>query len=304
MKRRNVAASVRARLLRLARERNQEFGLVLLRYALERLLYRMSVSPHADQFLLKGALLFELWFDVPHRPTRDADLLGFGSPEAPRLETVFREICSLEGNDGVTFPPSAVKAAAIREDARYAGVRVTLLGLIDGARCPVQIDVGFGDAVTPAPESVVYPTMLAEFPAPKLRVYPRCTAAAEKLETLVVRGIANSRMKDYYDLWVLARRSEFRGETLSRAIRRTFDRRGTALPADLPLGLADAFAQDPRKRTQWQAFQKKHDLEALELESVVAVVRDFLWPAIMAARADARYRSCWRRGGPWSPAPE
>ena len=165
MNQRNTAASVRARLLTRARETRQDFNLVLTRYALERLLYRLSVSPHADQFLLKGALLFDLWFDIPHRPTRDADLLGFGSAELPHLEVVFKDVCTMETDDGVTFRPDTVQAAEIRMEANYAGVRVTLLGLIDGARCPIQVDIGFGDAVTPGPEDVQYPVMLSEFAA-------------------------------------------------------------------------------------------------------------------------------------------
>jgi len=175
---RNLAASVRARLLNRARETRQDFNLILTRYALERLLYRLSISPHANQFLLKGALLFDLWFDIPHRPTRDADFLGLGSGELPHLETIFRDVCMMDAEDGVMFRPDTIQAAEIRKEANYAGVRVTLLGLIDGARCPIQIDIGFGDAVTPGPEEVRYPVMLPDFEAPKLRVYPRYTVAA------------------------------------------------------------------------------------------------------------------------------
>lgn len=235
MNQRNTAASVRARLLTRARETRQDFNLVLTRYVLERLLYRLSVSPHADQFLLKGALLFDLWFDIPHRPTRDADFMGFGSAELPHLEAVFKDVCAMETDDGVTFRPDTVQAAEIRKEANYAGVRVTLLGLIDGARCPIQVDIGFGDAVTPGPEDVQYPVMLSEFSAPKLRVYPRYTVVAEKLEALASLGIANSRMKDYFDLWILSRYTEFDGDTLRRAIRATFDRRKTTFPRTSPL---------------------------------------------------------------------
>lgn len=234
---RNVAASVRARLLNRARENGQDFNLILIRYALERLLYRLSISPHADQFLLKGALLFNLWFDIPHRPTRDADFLGLGSTELPDLETIFRNVCTVDAEDGMTFRPDTVQAVEIRKEAIYAGVRVTLLGLIDGARCQVQIDIGFGDAVTPGPEEVQYPVMLPDFDVPKLRGYPRYTVVAEKLEAIAALGIANSRMKDFFDLWILSRHTDFDGDTLRRAIRATFDRRKTPLPADVPFGL-------------------------------------------------------------------
>ena len=301
MNQRNIAASVRARLLNRARETRQDFNLVLTRYALERLLYRLSVSPHADQFLLKGALLFDLWFDIPHRPTRDADFLGFVPAELPRLEGVFKEVCAIDTGDGVTFRPDTVQAAEIRKEANYAGVRVTLLGLIDEARCPIQIDIGFGDAVTPGPEDVQYPVMLPEFDAPKLRVYPRYTVVAEKLEALASLGIANSRMKDYFDLWILSRYTDFDGDTLRRAIRATFDRRKTALPMDTPFGLSDGFVRDAHKQRQWQAFLGKNKIEALSLEEVIATLRDFLLPVIMAANADAHHPQHWRAGGPWSP---
>lgn len=300
MNQRNTAASVRARLLTRARETRQDFNLVLTRYALERLLYRLSVSPHAGQFLLKGALLFDLWFDIPHRPTRDVDLLGFGSAELPRLETVFKDVCAMETDDGITLRPDTVHAAEIRKEANYAGVRITLLGLIDGARCSIQVDIGLGDAVTPGPEDAQYPVMLSEFAAPKLRVYPRYTVVAEKLEALVSLGIANSRMKDYFDLWILSRYTEFDGDTLRRAVRATFDRRKTMLPPDIPFGLTDGFAQDAQKQSQWQGFLRKNRLEALRLNDVVASLRDFLLPVIAAASADADYPQYWPAGGPWS----
>ena len=257
MNSRNMAASVRARLLNRARDSRQDFNLVLTRYAIERLLYRISVSPYADQFLLKGALLFDLWFDIPHRPTRDADFLGFGSAALPRIERIFRELCTQESDDGVVFTPESVKVSDIRKEANYDGVRVIMLGLIDGARCHVQIDIGFGDAVTPDPEEVDYPVILEDFAAPRLRVYPRYTVVAEKFEALTSLGIANSRMKDYFDLWILARHSDFDGTTLSRAVQATFDRRNTPLRLDPPLGLTDTFANDSQKNTQWRAFLKK-----------------------------------------------
>lgn len=302
MNERNVAASVRARLLNRARETKQDFNLVLTRYAIERLLYRISISKHADQFLLKGALLFDLWFDIPHRPTRDADFLGFGSAELPHIEAVFREICTIETHDGVAFQPDTVHAAEIRKEANYAGVRVMLLGVIDGARCQIQIDIGFGDAVTPGPEDVEYPVMLAEFAAPKLRVYPRYTVVAEKFEALSSLGIANSRMKDYFDLWILAQHTDFDGDTLRQAIRATFDRRKTALTGDAPFGLTDAFAQDAQKQAQWQAFLRKNRLEALALNDVIAALVAFMLPVIKATNANAVFSARWQAGGPWSPA--
>jgi len=277
---RNTAASVRAKLLNMARTDKRDFTLVLTRYALERLLYRLSISEHADHFLLKGALLFDLWFDVPFRPTRDMDLLGFGVAEEPHLIAAFSDLCTLEVDDGIRFDAQSIRAAEIRKEANYAGIRVTLLAWIDGARCPVQVDVGYGDAVTPAPESVEYPVMLQEFPAPRLRVYPRYTVVAEKLDAMITLGVANSRMKDYFDLWVLAQHSDFDGAVLRQAIDATLSRRGTGIPPDVPFGLSDAFATDSQKQMQWQGFLKKNRLEALSLNQVVADLRKFLMPPL------------------------
>lgn len=298
---RNIAASVRARLLNRARETKQDFNLILTRYALERLLYRLSISPYADQFLLKGALLFDLWFDIPHRPTRDADFLGFGSSEPQHIEAAFKEISALDAGDGVTFQPNSVQINEIRKDANYAGLRVTLLGLIDGARCHIQIDIGFGDVVTPGPEDVEYPVMLPGFAAPKLRVYPRYTVVAEKFEALSSLGIANSRMKDYFDLWILARHTEFDGNILRQAIKATFDRRKSVLTGQAPFGLTDAFAQDIQKQTQWQAFLRKNRLDAPALGNLIASLSTFLLPVVEAASAEKILQTFWRAGGPWAP---
>ena len=297
---RNVGASVRARLLARARETRQDFSLVLTRYAIERLLYRIGVSRHADHFLLKGALLFDLWFDVPHRPTRDVDLLGFGSAELLLMESTFKEISAIAEDDGVTFDPDTVRATEIRKDANYAGLRVGLLGSIDGARCQLQIDIGFGDAVTPEPDDVEYPVMLPEFAAPKLRAYPRYTVVAEKLEALTSLGLANSRMKDYFDLWVLARYAEFDANILCRAVRATFDRRATGLTGSVPLGLTDTFAQDAQKDAQWQAFLKRNRLEGLALSEVIAALGRFLLPVVEAAASNSPLQGQWTSGGPWS----
>ena len=299
MSSRNIPASVRNRLLIHAREKKQDFNLVLTRYAIERLLYRLSISPHSAQFVLKGALLFDLWFDVPHRPTRDADFLGFGSAEQPRLEQVFRDISAIEVNDGMIFQPNTCQASEIRKEAGYSGVRVTLIGNLDAARCSIQIDIGFGDAVTPAPEYVRYPVILPEFTAPELRVYPRYTVVAEKFHALTSLGIVNSRMKDYFDLWVLSRESVFEGELLKLAIESTFDRRKTPLPSETPIGLSEAFAQDAQKQTQWKAFLRKNGLESLSLQDVVESLQGFLIPVIKAASAGIPFQNHWEGKGPW-----
>lgn len=273
---RNSAASVRARLLNKARAQGVDFQLLLTRYGLERLLYRLSVSRERDNFLLKGALLFDLWYDVPLRPTRDIDLLGFGLAEIPLLLDAFEGICAIEVDDGITFDSASIRADEIRKEANYAGIRLTLTGTIDGARCPVQIDVGYGDAVTPAPESARYPVMFSDMPAPTLRVYPRYTVVAEKLEAIISLGMANSRMKDYFDLWVILRDAELDQTILVQAIEATLNRRGTRKPSGVPIGLSEQFSSDQQKLMQWKAFINRNQLTAASLEQTVQDLRTAL----------------------------
>ena len=273
----NVAASVRARLLTRAKEQDMDYNLILTKYAQERLLYRLSVSQWADAFVLKGALLFDLWFDQPHRPTRDMDLLGFGSSDMAKLVTVFCTVCALPHDDGIVFDPATVRAAEIRKEANYAGVRITLMGILDGARCAVQIDVGFGDAVTPEPERVSYPVLLPGMLAPQIRAYPRYTMVAEKFQAMVSLGMVNTRLKDYFDVWFLTQRAPLEPAVLLQAISATFARRGTPLPQRLPMGLSDMFAKDPSKQKQWAAFLRKNKLQAPPLDSLVSELRAVFW---------------------------
>lgn len=299
MSARNIGASVRDRLLNKARTEKLDFNLLLTRYVLERMLYRLSISKQRDQFLLKGALLFDLWFDVPHRPTHDADFLGFGSAEIPHIEEIFRDICRIEVEDGIAFQPDTVKAAEIRKEANYAGVRVTLLGMLDSARCAVQIDIGFGDAVVPGPDEVHYPVILGEMPGPHLHVYPRYSVVAEKLEALTSLGMLNSRMKDYFDLWILAKHSDFDGQILSRAVAATFERRRTVVPTGVPIGLSDEFINDVQKGKQWQGFLRKNALDPKSLATVVIDLRDFLMPVLAAIAAGGSHDYPWRAGTGW-----
>lgn len=199
----DIAASIRARLLNLAKAQGVDFNQVLVRFALERILYRLSQSVHADRFLLKGALLFTLWYDMPHRPTRDADLLGFGPSDLESIAQTFRDIASVDVNDGMVFDPASVTAEEIGKEAGYAGARVLISGEIAKARCKTQIDIGFGDAVTPGPIDATYPVMIDDLPAPRLRTYPVYTVIAEKLHAIALLGMTNSRLKDYLDLSVL-----------------------------------------------------------------------------------------------------
>ena len=272
----NMPASVRARLLNKAKTDKLDFSLVLTRYGLERMLYRLSVSSSKDNFLLKGALLFDMWFDVPHRPTRDIDLLGFGLAEEPLVHEAFREICGIECDDAIVFNANSIRVAEIRKEANYSGLRVTLLGQLDGARCPVQIDIGYGDAVTPAPELADYPVMLEGLPAPRIRVYPRYTVVAEKFEAIVSLGMANTRLKDYFDLWVLLSTQVLDPEMLKTAIAATLARRQTNMPASTPIGLSPVFGDDPQKMKQWSAFIQKNQLVAPPLKLVIELLNEKL----------------------------
>jgi predicted nucleotidyltransferase component of viral defense system len=282
---RDRAASVRARLLNVAKATGTDFNLVLVRFALERLLFRLSTSAHSDRFVLKGALLFTLWYDLPHRATRDADLLGFGPSDTGSMASVFRDIASVAVDDGIVFDPASVRVGVIRKDAGYGGVRVTLNGKLANARCVAQVDVGFGDAVTPGPTDAVYPVLLDDLPAPRLRTYPVYTVVAEKLHAIVVLGMVNSRLKDYLDLVVIMEREALDEPTLALAIAATFQRRGTALPNAPPVGLSDEFALDPTRIALWQSLLKKNDIVHRPLVDVVKVLRVALWPAVVQAGA-------------------
>ncbi len=280
----NHAASIHARLLNRAKARGEEFNLVLTRYAVERFLYRLSTLPARENFCLKGALLFDLWFDIPHRPTRDADFLAFGPQDAGALALTMRETCAVSAADGMVFDAATIAIEAIREEARYGGLRVRLLGMLGKARSTVQLDIGYGDAVTPAPEEAIYPAMLEDLPPPRLRVYPRATVFAEKLEAIVSLGMTNSRMKDFFDLRALAREGVLDVAQLGDAITATFHRRGTALPDGTPLGLSDEFAHNTTKQAQWKGFLRKNRLGELPLEEVVEDLRRFVQAPLAHAR--------------------
>jgi hypothetical protein len=286
----NLAASIHVRLLNRAKMRGEDFNLVLTRYAIERFLYRLSRLPARDSFCLKGALLFDLWFDIPHRPTQDADFLGLGPKDVDALARTIREACAVSADDGIAFDAATISVNEIREQTRNGGLRVRLVGTLGKARSTVQLDVGYGDAVTPAPEEAVYPVILEDLRAPRLRVYPRATVFAEKLEAVVSLGMANSRMKDFFDLAALAREGVLDVEQLGEAIQATFHRRGTALPNQTPVGLSDEFARDASKRAQWQGFLSKNRLDVLPLDAVVENIRRFVAAPMAHARVVAFLR--------------
>lgn len=297
----NLTASVRQRLLNLSRERQEDFSLVLSLYAIERLLYRLAQSPFAGQFVLKGAMLFAVWTGRLHRPTHDLDLLGYGDDSAQRLTEIFRSICQTDVMpDGIEFEPQSIRVMEIRERQEYGGQRITLGATLGTARVQVQIDVGFGDAVTPAANLTLYPALL-DFPTPALRVYPKEVVVAEKLHALVVHDLLNSRMKDFYDLWVLSQKFEFMGDVLTKAITATFGRRHTPLPDGLPLALTAEFGDHPNKRTQWQAFLHRSHLDPgnIGLSEVVDLLADFLTAPLAAASVGIPLIAHWSAGGPW-----
>ena len=276
----NVAASVRARLLNVAKAQGVDFNQVLVRFALERILYCLTQSQHADRFLLKGALLFTLWYDMPHRATRDADLLGFGASDLDSVAETFRDIAAMAVDDGIVFDPASVTVEEIRKEAGYGGVRVIIAGELAKARCKTQIDVGFGDAVTPAPVDSIYPVLLDDLPAPKLRAYPTYTVIAEKLHAIALLGMTNSRLKDYFYLSVLLERETLDTDLLGQAIKATFERRGMSMPDDVPIGLTDEFAHDASRQSLWLAFLKKNELPPDPLPGIVERLRVALAPAL------------------------
>jgi len=278
----NRAASIRQRLLNRARQEQVPFDAVLNRFGRERLLYRIGISAYRDRFLLKGAMLFALWYDMPHRPTRDMDLLGFGPGELFVLERVFREITQQQVDDGLVFSET-VTAAEIRKEANYAGARVTLLATLEQARIPLQVDIGFGDPVTPDAEQIDYPVLLDDLNPPRLGAYPVYTVIAEKLQAIVSLGMVNSRLKDYFDLQVLLMREELDEQVLAEAVRRTFAVRSTPMPQQVPLGLSNEFGEDPDKQAQWRAFLQRNELAEVPLPAVVSQIREGLVPVLFQA---------------------
>jgi Nucleotidyl transferase AbiEii toxin, Type IV TA system len=287
----NLAASVKARLLAVAERRGESFNLLIVRFGIERLLYRLSCSRHADKFLLKGAMLFALWDEKAPRPTRDVDFLAFGPTELDEIAKIFREIVETPvPDDGLVFQGNSVRVEHIREAEAYRGVRVRLLALMGKGKVPLQVDLASGDVVTPAPEASIFPTLL-EFPAPHIRSYPIYTVVAEKFEAMVKLGITNTRMKDFYDLWFLSRRFEFDGAVLHKAIHATFARRQTAMTERLPFPLTDGFSADAAKQSQWIAFLRRNGLSgpSLQFADVIVSLRQFIGPILEKNGTPARW---------------
>ena len=298
---RDMSASVRARLMNAAKTNHEAFDLVLVRFAIERLLYRLSQSKYHDRFVVKGAIMFQVWSNLTHRPTRDLDLLGMGEPDIQRFVDVFRELCAQKvEDDGLVFVVDSISAARMKEDEEYEGIRMKFNALLGAARIPVQVDIGFGDAITPSSQLIVFPTVL-ELPAPQLQSYPRETVVAEKFQAMVMLGIANSRMKDFFDLFTLCTQFEFDGGLVCRAIKATFDRRKTSIPTLRPLALTTEFSEDKQKSVQWNAFLRKINLNGndLNLSEITARLADFLMPPAEAANLGQQYDKSWKPSDGW-----
>jgi Nucleotidyl transferase AbiEii toxin, Type IV TA system len=299
---RNFGHSTFQKLLTYAHGNREDFNLLLARFAIERFLYRLSISEYAGRFILKGASLFLIWMGKSFRVTRDVDLLGSGPANPEQLVGIFRDIIELEspGNDGLTFDYNSIRAFPIREDQLYEGIRVTIIGLLHTARIPLQIDVGFGDAVIPAPEDIKYPSLLGH-PAARLRAYSPYTAAAEKIDTMINLGMINSRMKDFYDIWLMSGIFEFNGTILQDSMKNTFIRRGTRLPEGLPLVFSQEFSTNHQKTQQWKAFIRKSRPENApeNFAEVMDVVSQFVLPVYKAILEDTRFHKEWTEGGPW-----
>lgn len=296
----DLAASVRQRLLNKARETGRPFNELLQYFAMERFLYRLSKSDHADKFVLKGALMFPAWQAPVMRPTMDIDLLGTTHNGVDAIIAVVKDICRQEVEpDGLEFDTSGVEGERIVEDADYAGVRARFRGTLGTARITMQLDIGFGDVVVPKPETVDYRTIL-DLPAPHLRGYSRESAVAEKFEAMVKLGVLNSRVKDFFDIWLLSRQFDFDGSTIAQAVSETFATRGTAIPAE-PVALTRDFGHDAGRQAQWRAFIRRSRLQNVpsSFAEIVEAVAVFLGPITKALAAGECFQGSWKAPGPW-----
>lgn len=300
MTKENLISSVRDRLKNISRKRKLDFQFVLTRYALERFLYRLSKSKYKNQFVLKGALLFMVWSDEQFRPTKDLDLMDLVEKSAENLRDAVEEICRLDVEaDGMIYDAATITIQEIREEQEYQGQRVKLIARLGNARIPLQIDIGFGDVIVPGAVDTYFPTLL-DMQRPLIKAYPKEAVVAEKLQAMVVLGMQNSRMKDFYDLYIFANQFQFDGETLVDAISRTFKRRRTELLERLPLALSDEFAEDSQKLVQWKAFLRKSGLRLDDdLRIIINYLRDFLSLPLKAAARAEKFNKTWKKYGPW-----
>lgn len=297
----NLPASIAARLLDRAKQAGDDYQVLLASFCFERFLHRLGMSGVRDRFILKGAMLLRLWSDRPYRATRDLDLTRRGDGSHSAIREDVRRICTTPvGDDGVVFEPDAVRIEAIRAEDEYAGTRVTLPARCGKARLTLQIDIGLGDAVWPAPQRCIYPALL-DFPTPEVLAYPREAVVAEKFEAMVALGNRNSRIKDFFDIHYLASQFEFDRATLVEAARRTFERRGTLIPAEPPIGLTPAYWENPSRPAQTRAFARRAGLKVPESPGTefAELLGAFLLPVVDDLRNGKGSNGTWCPGGPW-----
>ena len=295
----NLPASIRQRLLNRARNDRRPFSELLQYYAMERFLYRLSQSAYVERFILKGALMLRVWRSPEVRPTMDIDMLGRTSRGEADIALQIQDILTVDvETDGLAFDPASIQTERITEDADYEGIRIRFLGALGSARINMQVDIGFGDIVYPEPEKSDLPTML-DSPAPRLLCYSRESSIAEKFEAMVKLGMLNSRMKDFYDIWLLSRQFNFNGPRLTEAIRLTFERHGTELPTEI-----DAFTEPfiEAKQTQWAAFRKRlgQNHIPVSFRKIAASVDNFLSPIVEVFSSGKQSPTTWAAPGPWA----
>lgn len=297
----NIEASIKARLKNKAQETNRPFAEVMQYYGMERFLYRFSKSKYADKFILKGALLFAVWQIPDRRTTLDIDFLAHFDNEVTTIEKVMKDVCDTSVDpDGLNFDPQTAKGMKIKEDADYEGVRVKFTGFLDLAEIPMQIDVGFGDIVYPKTKVIDYPVIL-DFPKPHLNGYPQESVISEKFEAMIKLGLLNSRMKDFYDIWLMIRQFEFKGANIASAIKKTFNNRKTDIPNKKPLFANEIYDEKSDRQTLWSAFLKKGDIQhAPENLSVTAKgIENFLIEPIMALNENGNFDKTWKSSRGW-----
>lgn len=297
----NLQASIRARLQNIARQTNRPFSEILQYYGMERFLYRISRSMYADDFILKGALMFCVWQVPGRRTTLDMDFSARHDNKVETAERIIKDMCGTAvTSDGLIFDPGTVKGRKIREDADYEGVRVKFLGFLERARIPMQIDMAFGDAIYPRPEKIDYPVIL-DFPRPRLKGYPIESSVSEKFESMVKLGLLNSRMKDYYDVWLMLRRFDFEGIKLAEALRRTFEHRGTILPRGKPIFAEEIYDIKSDRQMLWKAFLKKNEIRNApgNLYAVASEIERFIKGPLGVIAKGEVFKKGWKAGGPW-----
>jgi len=297
----NIEASVKAQLQNKAKETNRPFSEVLQYFGMERFLYRVSQSKYADKFILKGALMFIVWHVPERRTTLDIDFLAQYDNQVASIEKMIKDVCKIDVvSDGLIFDPKNVKGQRIKEDADYEGIRVKFLGLLERSRIPMQIDMGFGDSIYPKPKIIEYPVIL-DFPKPKLKGYPAESVVSEKFEAMVKLGILNSRMKDFYDIWLVMRQFDFDGVQLLEALKRTFKNRKTSLPQRSPLFAEEIYDEKSDRQTLWKAFLKKGDVKHVpeKLNTIAREIEKFLVKPLVAINKGIGFNEKWKTPGLW-----